>query len=457
MKVKKYCVLLFILLMFCVSCSTEEDKSNESKESKNNQESSKVDNNKENIYDTVESDASMLDKILNIGTTIATDPDNEYFFQENTQFIISVSNNSFVLEITEENRDDVINQWKEKTGIKDLTLKGDYIPSQLNGNITGTINPIGTVKWKISPGFLQEIIYNDPSLKNWFVNYSDDISSTESSSKPDSSELSEPDEPNRANDSKKAYVLEDEVIVDTNDCAFTIKKIDEDNIWGFTLKVLLENKTLDKNLMFAIDDVSINGYVVNPIFASSVAPGKKENTEINFSDSDLENSNITSVDEIEFVLRIYDADNLLSDNIVYGTYTVYPTGLSAKEVVIPERRKGNKEQVIFDDENVTFIIIEPYQDDIWGYSLKCFIENKTDKKLMFAMDDVSVNGYMIDPFWAESIPAGKKSITSVSFSDRDFEENGITQVSSVEFKMRVYNYDDMMEDNYVDKVFTYKP
>ena len=93
-----------------------------------------------------------------------------------------------------------------------------------------------------------------------------------------------------------AYTISDEVIVDDENCTFTITKAEDDKIWGFTLKVFCENKTEDKTLMFAIGNASVNGYMVDPAWAEEVAPGKKSNGEVTFSSSAFEDIGITAAD-----------------------------------------------------------------------------------------------------------------------------------------------------------------
>lgn len=113
-----------------------------------------------------------------------------------------------------------------------------------------------------------------------------------------------------------------------------------------------------------------------------------------------------------------------------------------------------QEKVIVDNENCTFKITNIEPDNEWGYTLKVYIENKTDKNLMFSWDDVSVNGYMCDPFWAATVQGGKKSIEEISFSTSDFEELGIEDVENIEFKLSVYDDDDFDAPYLVDEMFT---
>lgn len=116
-----------------------------------------------------------------------------------------------------------------------------------------------------------------------------------------------------------------------------------------------------------------------------------------------------------------------------------------------------KEIVLADNEDVTVKITSIEEDAIFGYTLKVFLENKTDKELIFTVDDVSVNGFMCDPFWAQSVAAGKKSNSSLSWLSSSFEENGIELVEDINFTLRVYDSDDFLAEDVFEKTFTIHP
>jgi len=99
-----------------------------------------------------------------------------------------------------------------------------------------------------------------------------------------------------------------------------------------------------------------------------------------------------------------------------------------------------------------------YEDDeIWGYTVNLFLLNKTDKNVMFSVDEASVNGFMADPFYASSVSAGKCSFSSMAWSDTTLEENDITSVEEIEFKFRAYNEDDWSDDDFANETITLNP
>ena len=83
------------------------------------------------------------------------------------------------------------------------------------------------------------------------------------------------------------------------------KYVDEDSIWGAGVLLYIENN-LDKNIVVQCDDMSINGYMVTPLFSSTVYSNKKAIDDIAILQSDLEENGIQSVDEIELNFKILD-------------------------------------------------------------------------------------------------------------------------------------------------------
>jgi len=112
-----------------------------------------------------------------------------------------------------------------------------------------------------------------------------------------------------------------------------------------------------------------------------------------------------------------------------------------------EATKEFEKQVLVDNDRITVTVTGVKMDPIWGYTLQVFLENKTDKNLMFSLADVSVNGFMVDPLWAESVAPGKMSNTEIHFSEKSFKDNGIETVEELEFVLRVYNEKDFTDED----------
>ena len=127
------------------------------------------------------------------------------------------------------------------------------------------------------------------------------------------------------------------------------------------------------------------------------------------------------------------------------------------ETTVPETTVPAAEVTLVDDENCT-VIIKGYDDDaLLGYGVNVYLENKTDKELMFSIGEVSVNGYMCDPFWATTVSSGKKANEQITFFESDLEANGIENVEEISFTLNVYDNADWLAEDLVKKSFTVNP
>lgn len=243
-------------------------------------------------------------------------------------------------------------------------------------------------------------------------------------------------------------------VVDNDECTINITKIDPDNIWGYTLKVNLENKSPEKTYMFSVESASVNGLQWDPFFASEVAAGKKAVDEISFTNSELEALGIDFTD-IELTFRVYDSNDWMAEAVAKETVHIYPYGEDRAERF--ERIPSSSDNIIIDNEFVTATVIGYDEDDIWGYTVRLFLQNKADSEVMFSVDEVSVNGYMADPFWATSVLPGTCAFSSMSWSDTTFDECGITDVEEIEMLFRVYNNEDWMADDLANEIIVLNP
>ena len=250
-----------------------------------------------------------------------------------------------------------------------------------------------------------------------------------------------------------AYSLNEYVVVDNESCTFIIKSIEPRGDWGFTLNVFCENKT-DKKLTFSWDKVSVMGFMIDPFWGTEIAAGKKSNESISFYYEALDAVGMESVDEITFTLRVSDSDDWSADPILVEEFAIYPTGKSIQDIDYPVRKTSSNEVVLYDTDQFSVIVLSN-ETDGKDFLMHCYLENKTGHEIMFSMDDVSVNGYMADPFWGTSVAAGKKLYTTVCFYEYLLSDNGISDVEEIEFTLRASNADTW--DTHASEVFTYNP
>lgn len=249
------------------------------------------------------------------------------------------------------------------------------------------------------------------------------------------------------------YQFPETILVNNEACTFTVRGIEPEGTFGYTLQVFLENKT-DLELMFSLREVSVNGFMCEPYFAATVSPGMKANEEVSFLQDDLAANGITEVTDIEFTLAVYDSTDLLAEYLVEEDFTIYPKGEAAYKVYTREPQPSD--QVLFNNAGCAMTVTGFDPESTWGYAVNVYLENRTDDTLMFSASNVSVNGFMCDPYWAVEVAPGKKCNTHISWMESQLTENGITRVETISLPVRVYESDDWA-DELLSETFTITP
>ena len=231
-----------------------------------------------------------------------------------------------------------------------------------------------------------------------------------------------------------------QVIVDNEDLYFAIKDVRTDAALGYTWKVYVENRT-DRNLMFSFEKTSVNGVMCDPFWAEVVNAGKKGNCEITWMRDALQKRQIGEVTQVDFTLNIYNDDDYTEAPLMHDPFTVYPLGEDkASETV---REPAAADLILADNDSCTVIVTGFEPDNSWGFAMQLYLVNKTDKDLVFSVDNASVNGVMCDPFWADIVAAGKRSFSTVLWDKNALTENEITEVEEISLPMIVYADDDI--------------
>lgn len=115
----------------------------------------------------------------------------------------------------------------------------------------------------------------------------------------------------------------DTVLVDNDSVSATVIGFREDEIWGYCVDLFLENHTSEE-IMFSVQDASVNGYMADPFFAATVSAGKCAFKSISWSNPLLEENKIATVDEIEFTIRSYSCDNWAANDYANETVILNP-------------------------------------------------------------------------------------------------------------------------------------
>jgi len=235
--------------------------------------------------------------------------------------------------------------------------------------------------------------------------------------------------------------IEQQVLVDRDGLKITAMEFVEDSIWGEGIKVLLEN-TSQKDLGVNCKAVIVNDYMISDLFSSTIAAGKKANETIHLSSSGLEAAGITNIGKIELYFHVYDSDTY------DGIFDADPVTIQTSAFESMDSQAENTGNVLFEKDGIKIVGKYVEEDSFWGTAVLLYIENATDKNLTFSCEDMSINGFMVDPVFYAEVYAGKKAVEEITIFSTDLEENNISAIEELEVKFRVYNtesYDTVVE------------
>ena len=88
---------------------------------------------------------------------------------------------------------------------------------------------------------------------------------------------------------------------------------------GTEVKLLIENNT-NTDYCIQTRNMSVNGYMMDPVFSPDVAAGKKANDSITFYKTQLEENDIDRIDQMEFNFYIFSWDDMLDSG--FDTETI---------------------------------------------------------------------------------------------------------------------------------------
>ncbi|MCR4840698.1 MAG: hypothetical protein K5848_04055 [Lachnospiraceae bacterium] len=244
---------------------------------------------------------------------------------------------------------------------------------------------------------------------------------------------------------KTVPTIEEQVLLDKSGVKITATEYVNDSIWGEGIKLVIDNST-DKDLMVGCTALIVNDYMISDLFAAEVAAGKSANETMYLSSAELEAAGIESVGKVEIYFHVYDNDSF--DDILNNEYAEIQTSEYASMDTTPN--DGGTE--LYNAGGIRIVGKTVDEDSFWGASVLLYMENSSGRNVHISVEDMSVNGIMVDPIFYAEIYDGKKAIDDITLFSSDLEENGIEAIENVELKFKIYDvdtYDDIDETDVI--------
>ena len=90
------------------------------------------------------------------------------------------------------------------------------------------------------------------------------------------------------------------------------------------------------------------------------------------------------------------------------------------------------------------------QDSFWGKAVLLDIENKSGKNVGINCDNMSINGFMVTPYFSSTVYDGKMAISDITIMSSDLEDNKIEKIEDLEVIFNIYDietYDTIIQTN----------
>ena len=235
---------------------------------------------------------------------------------------------------------------------------------------------------------------------------------------------------NTESGSNQEVTLAESVLYDANGIKVTVKGL-EDGFMGPEIKMLIENDST-KNILITSDSVSANGYMMpGASLYAEVAAGKKANESLTLMSSELDQSGIETLSQLQFYLQIQDPetwDTIKTTNLITLT-------TSAADYVQPVDDSGD---VVYNDKGYKVVCKGLKQDIIWDGTVVFYMENTSGKSVSIYAENVSVNGFMTEAgLWSDLRP-NTKIVDGMSMLDlSDLEITNIDEIKNIEFNLRI--------------------
>jgi len=232
-------------------------------------------------------------------------------------------------------------------------------------------------------------------------------------------------------DSVTTVSIEEQVLFEQDGIVVTAKEYVTDRIWGDGIKLLIENNS-DKNVTVGCNALIVNNYMISDLFVSGVAAGKKANEVMYLSNTELEAAGIESVGQVEAYFHVYDTDTY---ETLFDTdcVTIQTSGFDRMDTVADD--SGVE---LYNENGIRIVGKTVDENSFWGTAILLYCENNSGKNVGISVNEMSINGFMMDPLFSTTVYDGKKAFEDITIFSEDLTANGIEAIEEVELRFHIY-------------------
>lgn len=237
-----------------------------------------------------------------------------------------------------------------------------------------------------------------------------------------------------------------QVVAENDLCRLTVKRLYKTQNLTCAIHVLFENKTEDQSLMITSRNAALNGLMCGSTWSQLAGPtsviydstgsllaGPKSSREfiIELPASSFPDGKEPEAQDMRDIALGFYIDNLKGTVVFDEIIHIYPYG---EQNVKPfSRTPSETDKVIFDNEQACAIITGFEKANPDEYHLSLFLQNKTDKAVIFFSENDCINDNMIESSFHTAVMPGGCIFESMEFPQWEMEEAGITSIDTIEF------------------------
>ena len=229
-----------------------------------------------------------------------------------------------------------------------------------------------------------------------------------------------------------SVTIDEQVLFDQDGLRITASGMADDSIWGSGINLLIENSS-SKNLSVACNAVIVNDYMISNLFSADVAAGKKSNETLYLMSSQLQDAGITEIGKVEIYFNIYDSetyDTVLTPDVI----EIHTSAYDRMSVV-----KADSGTELLNQDGIRIVGKYVDENSIWGAGVLLYIENTTGENVIVSCDNMSINGFMVDPVFMADVYQQKMSLSNLTIFQSDLDDNGIKSIDDIELTFTVSN------------------
>lgn len=228
--------------------------------------------------------------------------------------------------------------------------------------------------------------------------------------------------------------IDEQVLFEQDGLKVTATEYVTDSVFGDGIKLLIENNG-STDVGLGCNALIVNDYMISDLFSSTVAAGKKDYETLSLSSSGLKAAGIENVGQIELYFHTFDADSYMTISDI-DCVTIKTSAYD-----IMDSTPNDSGQELYNADGIRIVGKYVDENSFWGAAVLLYIENNSGKNKVIQCDDMSINGFMVTPYFSSTVYDGKKAIDDITLMSTELEENNITSVDDIELKFRIMNDD----------------